>query len=42
MKYYNEKGELDRFMTYINNHNWCFYVGFLVVLIITGLIEGLA
>ena len=39
--YYNEHGEIDKFATYINNHDWCLPVVFILGLLLTGLIEGL-
>lgn len=45
MRYYkiNNKGqiELDRFTTYINNHDWVMPVVFTVLVILTGIVEGL-
>lgn len=39
--YYNEHEEIDKFATYINNHNWCLPVVFILGLLLSGLIEGL-
>lgn len=39
--YYNEKGEIDKFATYINNHDWCLPVMFILGLLLSGLIEGM-
>ena len=35
--YYNEKGQIDKFSTYINNHYW----PFIVVMILSILAAGL-
>lgn len=34
--YYNEKGQIDKFSTYINNHNWTF----IAIIILTILVAG--
>jgi len=39
--YYNEHGKVDKFATYINNHDWCLPVFITVVVILTGLVEGM-
>lgn len=39
--YYNENGQIDNFATYINNHDWCLPVMFILVLLFTGLVEGM-
>lgn len=45
MRYYkiNKYGriELDKFTTYINNYNWVMPVVFTVLVILTGIVEGL-
>lgn len=45
MRYYkiNKQGriELDKFTTYINNHDWVMPVVFTVLIILTGIVEGL-
>lgn len=41
MVYYNEKGQVDKLATYINNHDWVMPVVFTVLVILTGIIEGL-
>ena len=45
MKYYtlnkNGKIKIDRFATYINNHDWVMPVVFIVLVILTGIVEGL-
>jgi hypothetical protein len=39
--YYNERGKIDKFATYINNHDWVMPVVFTVLVILTGIVEGL-
>lgn len=39
--YYNEKGQVDKFTTYINNHDWCLPVFFIISVILVGLVEGM-
>ena len=39
--YYNEKGQIDKFATYINNHDWCLPVFFFISIILVGLVEGM-
>lgn len=39
--YYNENGQIDKFTTYINNHDWVIPVVFLCGIILTGIIEAL-
>jgi hypothetical protein len=39
--YYNEKGQIDKFATYINNHDWCLPVWFVISIIVMGLVEGM-
>ena len=39
--YYNKKGQIDRFTTYINNHDWVMPVIFTVLVILTGIVEGM-
>ena len=39
--YYNEKGQVDRFATYINNHDWVMPVVVILGIILTGIIEGM-
>lgn len=36
--YYNEKDEIDKFATYINNHDWCLPVMFILSVLAIGLI----
>lgn len=38
--YYNEKWQIDKFATYINNHDWCLPVWFVISIIVMGLVEG--
>lgn len=38
--YYNEKGQVDKFATYINNHDWVMPVFFFASIILVGLVEG--
>lgn len=38
--YYNENGQVDKFATYINNHDWCLPVWFVISIIVMGLVEG--
>lgn len=39
--YYNEHGQVDKFATYINNHEWCLPVFFIIMIILCGLVEGM-
>lgn len=39
--YYNENGEIDKFATYINNHDWCLPVMFILSVLVIGLVEGM-
>lgn len=39
--YYKENGEVDKFATYINNHDWVIPVVVVVSVILVGLIEGM-
>jgi len=41
MRYYNEKGQIDKFATYINNNDWVMPVVFTVLVILTGIVEGM-
>ena len=38
--YYNEHGEIDKFATYINNHDWCLPVMFIISVLAISLVEG--
>ena len=38
--YYNEKGKVDKFTTYINNHEWVIPVIVLIMVTLAGLIES--
>lgn len=35
--YYNKKGEIDKFATYINNNNWCLPVIFIISVLLLSL-----
>lgn len=37
--YYNEKGQKDYFMTYINNNDWCLYVVVIMAILLSGVIR---
>ena len=39
--YYNEKGEIDKFATYINNHEWCLPIMFVLSVLVMGFVEGM-
>lgn len=39
--YYNTNGKIDRFATYINNHEWLMPVWFILSVILVGIVEGL-
>lgn len=39
--YYKENGKVDKFATYINNHDWVIPVIVVVSVILVGLIEGM-
>lgn len=39
--YYKENGKVDKFATYINNHDWVMPVFVIVIFIIVGLVEGM-
>lgn len=39
--YYNERGQIDKFTTYINNHDWCLPVFFFISIILVGLVRGM-
>lgn len=39
--YYNGKGEIDKFATYINNQDWCLPVMFILSVLVMGLVEGM-
>lgn len=36
--YYNEKGKIDKFSTYINNHDWTFIVTIILALLVAGFV----
>ena len=39
--YYDANGKIDKFATYINNHDWIMPVWFILSVILIGIIEGL-
>ena len=39
--YYDANGKIDRFATYINNHDWFMPVWFILSIILIGIVEGL-
>lgn len=39
--YYNEHGQVDKFATYINNHEWCMPVIVIIMVILCGIVEGI-
>lgn len=39
--YYNEHGQVDKFATYINNHEWCMPVILIIMIILCGIVEGM-
>lgn len=39
--YYDSNGNVDKFATYINNHDWCMPVFVIVSIILCGIVEGL-
>ena len=39
--YYDANGKIDRFVTYINNHDWVMPVWFILSVILVGIVEGL-
>lgn len=39
--YYNERGQVDKFATYINNHDWCLPVIVILGIILIGIVEGM-
>ena len=41
MIYYNEKGEVDKLATYLNNHDWCIPVIFTLCVLIGAFVEGM-
>lgn len=38
---YNEHGKIDKFATYINNHEWVMPVWVIISTILVGIVEGL-
>lgn len=39
--YYNERGQVDKFATYINNHDWVMPVVVILGIILIGIVEGM-
>ena len=39
--YHNEHGQVDKFATYINNHEWVMPVFFIISIILCGIVEGM-
>ena len=39
--YYDANGKIDRFATYINNHEWVMPVFFIISIILVGIVEGM-
>ena len=38
---YDANGKIDRFATYINNHEWVMPVWFILSIILCGIVEGM-
>lgn len=39
--YYDANGNIDKFATYINNHEWVMPVWFILSVILIGIVEGM-
>lgn len=39
--YYDANGKIDRFTTYINNHDWVMPAWFILSVILCGIVEGM-
>lgn len=39
--YYNERGEIDKFATFVNNNEWATVVWFILSVLFIGFVEGM-